>query len=88
MDRFKVLSRICIVLAILLSNIMCVVVSYEYCTLEWCGKYGLCSAPPSAAFLYIIPFVAGIIFCIVLAWIFCKKISGREMESRRFVDLK
>ena len=67
MDRFKILSRICIVLAILLSDIMCAAVSYEYCALQWGGRYEGWSAPPSAAFVYAVPFAAGIVLCIILS---------------------
>jgi len=35
----KKLSTIFAVLAILLSDVMCAVVAYNYCALEWGGKY-------------------------------------------------
>ena len=73
MNKFKILSRICIALAILLSEIMCAVVSYEYCDLQWGGRYEGWSAPPSVAVVYAIPFVIGIVLCIALSWIFHKK---------------
>ena len=73
MNKFKILSRICIVLAILLSEIMCAVVSYEYCALQWGGRYAGWSAPPSVAFVYAIPFAVEIVFCVVLSWLFHKK---------------
>ena len=61
------------VLAILLSDIMCFVVAYNYrsmlCGIEHAGF----SAPASIAFLYAIPFVIGIIVCTALAIRFCKK---------------
>ena len=60
-------------LAIVLSDIMCFVVAYNYrdmlCGIEHAGY----SAPASAAFLYAIPFVVGIIVCAVLAIRFRKK---------------
>ena len=37
----KKLSTIFAVLAILLSDVMCAVVAYNYCALEWGGKYGI-----------------------------------------------
>ena len=69
----KKLSNLFIVLAIVLSNIMCIVVSYNYrdmlCGIEHAGY----SAPASTAFLYAIPFVVGIIVCAILAIRFRKK---------------
>ena len=60
-------------LAIVLSDIMCFVVAYNYrdmlCGIEHAGY----SAPASTAFLYAIPFVVGIIVCAVLAIRFRKK---------------
>lgn len=69
----KKLSVIFGLLAILLSDIMCAVVAYNYrgmlCGIEHAGY----SAPASTAFLYAIPFVVGIIVCAVLAIRFRKK---------------
>lgn len=69
----KKLSYLFIALAILLSDIMCVVVAYNYrgmlCGIEHAGY----SAPAGTAFLYAIPFVAGITVCAVLAIRFQKK---------------
>ena len=60
-------------LAIVLSDIMCFVVAYNYrdmlCGIEHAGY----SAPAGTAFLYAIPFVVGIIVCAVLAIRFRKK---------------
>lgn len=69
----KKLSIIFSVLAILLSDIMCAVVAYNYCALEWGGKYEGCSAPASTALFLAIPYIIGIIICIVLAVIFKRK---------------
>ncbi len=73
----KVLSRIFIILAILLSNVMCAVVAYNYCSLEWGSKYAGYSAPPGTAFVLAIPYAAGIVILIVLAIIFNRK-SGKK----------
>lgn len=61
------------ILAILLSNVMCAVVAYNYCELLWCGRYCGCSAPASTAFVYAIPFGIVIAVCALLAGIFHKK---------------
>lgn len=69
----KKLSYLFTALAIVLSDIMCFVVAYNYrdmlCGIEHAGY----SAPASTAFLYAIPFVVGIIVCTVLAIRFRKK---------------
>ena len=69
----KKLSYLFTTLAIVLSDIMCFVVAYNYrdmlCGIEHAGY----SAPTSTAFLYAIPFVIGIIVCAILAIRFHKK---------------
>ena len=69
----KKLSTIFAVLAILLSDVMCAVVAYNYCALEWGGKYEAWSAPASTALLLAIPYAIGIIICVVLAIVFKRK---------------
>jgi hypothetical protein len=69
----KKLSIVFWVLAVLLSDIMCAVTAYNYCDLQWGGKYAGYSAPASTAFIYAIPFALGIIVSIVLAIICGKK---------------
>ena len=69
----KKISNIFIVLAVVLSNVMCAVVGYNYATMQWGIKYAGYSAPASTAFLYAIPFVVGIIICVALAIRFRKK---------------
>ena len=63
----KTMSMVFGMLAILLSNIMCAVVAFNYrdmlCGIEHAGY----SAPASTAFLYAIPFVVGIVVCAILA---------------------
>ena len=70
----KKLSIIFGILAVLLSDIMCAVVAYNYCDLLWGGQYAAYGAPASTAFVYAIPFVIGIIVCVVLALTFRKKV--------------
>ena len=69
----KKLSVIFGLLAVLLSDVMCAVVAYNYCNLTLGAKYAGFSAPASAAFLLAIPYLAGIIICIILALVFRKK---------------
>ncbi|MCM1267131.1 MAG: hypothetical protein NC302_04425 [Bacteroidales bacterium] len=69
----KILSTIFGLLAILLSDIMCAVVAYNYCELLWGSQYAGYSAPTSTAFVLAIPYVIGIVACVVLAIVFKKK---------------
>lgn len=77
MNRFHTLSKISIVLAVLLSDMMCAVVGYQYCALWWGGRYAGWSAPPSTAFVYAIPFAAGIVCCVGFSRLFRKKASAQ-----------
>ena len=61
------------ILAVLLSDIMCAVVAYNYSEMLWGIKYAGYSAPTWTAFLLAIPFAIGIAICIGLAIIFNKK---------------
>ncbi len=69
----KKLSYLFIAFSILLSNVMCFVVAYNYrdmlCGIEHAGY----SAPAHTACLYAIPFVIGIVVCAFLAIRFHKK---------------
>ncbi len=71
----KTLSTVFWILAVLLSDVMCAVVAYNYCDMVWGIKYAGYSAPASAAFLTAIPFVIAIVVCIILALFFKKKIG-------------
>ncbi|HIS45475.1 MAG TPA: hypothetical protein IAB47_08930 [Candidatus Scatomorpha merdigallinarum] len=69
----KKISYLFVVFAVIMSDVMCAVVAYNYCALQWGGQYAGYSAPASAAFLYIIPYGLGIVFCIILALFFYKR---------------
>ena len=71
--HMKKLPIIFSILAVLLSDIMCAVVAYNYCDLLWGGRYAGYSAPASTAFVYVIPYAIGIIVSVALAIIFRKK---------------
>lgn len=53
--------------SLILSDIMCFVTAYTYremvCGIEHCGF----TAPPIVAFFYAIPFLIGIVICIIIA---------------------
>lgn len=73
MKKYKYLSYIFIGFAIFLSDIMCATVAYNYCNMQWEIQFAGFSAPPSVAFLLIIPYAAGIVICTVLGWFFLRK---------------
>jgi len=66
----KKLSVVFAILAVLLSDVMCAVVAYSYCNMQWGIKYMGFSAPAGAAFLYAIPFCIGIAVCAALSLFF------------------
>lgn len=69
----KKFSYLLIVLSVLLSDIMCAMVAYNYramlCGIEHAGF----SAPASTAFFGAIPYIIGIVICVVLAKVFYMK---------------
>ena len=73
MKKYKHLSHLFTVLAVLLSDVMCAAVSFNYCDMLWGIRYECYSAPASVAFLLAIPYAAGIAICIVLALFFHKR---------------
>lgn len=73
MEKYKRLTCLFAALAILLSDVMCAVVAYDYCALQWGGRYECWSAPASVAFLYCVPYGLGIVICCVLAAVFHRK---------------
>ena len=73
MKKHNRLSCLFMVLAVLLSHILCATAAYTYCGMQWGIRYEGYSAPASIAFLPAIPYGAGIVICIVLAWVFHRK---------------
>lgn len=69
----KKISRLFTWLAIILSDVMCAVVAYNYCRMQWGTRYAAYSAPAWVAFLYAIPYGIGIVVCVVLAAAMKKK---------------
>lgn len=62
----KLLKYICIILILILSHIMCIDVTYRYCDLKWLINQGGTSAPVYTAYFYSIPYIIGILLCIVV----------------------
>lgn len=73
MKKYKRLTYLFAALAVLLSNVMCAVVAYNYASLWWCGQYAGCSAPANTAFLLCFPYGVGIVVCVALAWFFGRR---------------
>ncbi len=73
MRKYRRLVYLFAALAVLLSNVMCAAVAYNYSTLHWCGQYRGCSAPANTAFLLCVPYGAGILICVILVSFFSKK---------------
>ena len=69
----KTLSAIFWILAVILSDVMCAVVAYNYCDMAWGIRYAGYSAPASTAFILAIPYGIGIAVCILLAVLLKKK---------------
>ena len=67
----KTLSIVFQILAVLLSDVMCALVAWNYCLMKTNDLFN--SAPPSTAFFLTIPFLVGIAVCVVLAILFGKK---------------
>lgn len=73
MKKYRCLVCLFAVLGLLLSHAMCAAVAYNYCALQWGGRYAGYSAPADTAFLLCIPYGAGILLCAFGAWFFRKK---------------
>ena len=71
----KTISNLFLILAVLLSDVMCAVVAYNYCDMMWGIKYAGYSATVSTAFLVAIPFAIAIVVCVVIALYFKKRIG-------------
>ncbi|MBE5063942.1 hypothetical protein INF30_11825 [Lachnospiraceae bacterium DSM 108991] len=69
----KKASLLLIGLAILLSDVMCAVVAFNYGKMLWGIENAGYSAPANIAFLWAIPFLVAIAICIGLAVIIQKK---------------
>ena len=66
----KTLSTAFFLSAVILSDIMCAVIAYNYCNLLWGIKCAGYSAPAETAFLTAVPFALCIAVCVILALYF------------------
>lgn len=69
----KKLSYIFFALAILLSNVMCAAIAYDYRGLICAAEHQGFSAPANIAFIYAIPYLVAIIATLALAILCYKK---------------
>jgi len=69
----KVLSKVFVILAVLLSDVMCAAVAYNYCDMVWGIKFAGYSAPAWIAFLTAIPFAIAIVVCVIIATVLKRK---------------
>ena len=69
----KKVSTVFAALAILLTNVMCVVVTNICTSGYFAAKHHLTSAPWEVGFLFIIPFAIAIIACSVVSYVARKK---------------
>jgi len=78
----KNLSTLFGILAILLSNVMCGVVGFNYGKMVWGIENAGYSAPASTALLLSIPYLIGIVVCVVLAFVFRKRKQTSIKENK------
>lgn len=78
MKKHRVGRLVFALAAILLSDVLCAVIAYTYCSLQWGNRCAGYSAPAGTAFLYAIPFGIGIAACLLLAWFFHRKVRTSE----------
>ena len=67
------ISNLFWILSALLTNVMCAVVAYSYCDMQWGIRYSCYSAPAYVAFLSAIPYLIGIAICVTAALILCRR---------------
>ena len=73
MKKYKILRNIFIILALILSHMMCIDTAYNYASMLCAIQHRGFSAPASTAFFFAIPHGIGIIICLILTFVFNKK---------------
>ena len=77
MRKYFAMSCIFFALSVLISNIMCAVVSFQYCDMLYGIEYKGYSAPAEIAFLNAIPFVFCIVLCLLVSLVFYRKSKSK-----------
>ena len=78
MKKYKICFIVFVGLIIILLCSMSATVAYNYCEMKFAIKYEGASAPASIAFLYLIPYIFGIVICSILCYVFYKKIDNKK----------
>jgi len=73
MKVYKILAISFVLVALILSHVMCASVAFAYCNMLWGIQYAGYSAPAGVAFLLILPYMLGIIAALVMAYVFWRK---------------
>lgn len=73
--KMNKITKAAYIVAVLIGNIMCAVVAYKYCEMQWGIQYRGYSAPANVAFLWAIPFAICITICLIIAKMANKKHS-------------
>lgn len=68
----KKISNVLALLAVLLGDVMCAVVAYQYAAMQWGIRYAGYSAPAATALLYAIPYALALTACALAAHILRK----------------
>ena len=74
--KMNKVTKAAYIVAVLSGNLMCAVVAYKYCEMQWGIQYRGYGAPANVAFLWAIPFAIIIAVCLIIAKIANKKHSG------------
>lgn len=69
----KIFTIIFGALAVVLSDVMCAAVAYNYCDMLWGIQYSCYSAPAATALLIAPPYLVAIAACTCLAILFYRK---------------
>lgn len=75
MKKFKILRNVFTALALVLSHAMCTEVAFNYASMLCAIEHKGFSAPRDTAFLFAIPYAVVILMCVILVFIFNKKVK-------------
>ena len=73
MKNYKAYAISSIVVALILSHIMCIHIAYTYCDMLWGVEYAGYSAPAGVAFVLLIPYMVGVMIALLAALLLLKK---------------
>lgn len=88
LGKYKFLGSFFAFCTFVFSNVMCAVIAYNYCALEWGGEYAGYSAPPSTAFVLAIPWLLLILLSCLLSYYFFKKVQKNNVDKETLLLYK